>query len=256
MSFGLYTAVCGSRCQEKRMEVLSNNLANVGTAGFKECRPVFRVCNPRIDNATLLSDLNDQKKFMLSQKANISYAVFSGIKTDFSAGEMKVTGNPLDVAIRGSGFFVVNTPGGDLYTRTGSFSLNDKDELVTHEGYPLKGKGKSIKIKGSEISINGDGNINVDGEQIDTLRVVDFKDYSSLRKVGENLFENTGGKKNEQKAEGFEIDQHCLELSNINIVKEMLKMIDVLRIYESYQKVIQSMDETDSRATRDVGAVA
>ncbi len=274
MSFGLYTAVCGSRCQENRLEILSNNLANVGTAGFKEDRPIFRVSNPRIDNSVVLEDPAAHRKFMLSQKLNINYPAFSGIKTDFSTGQMKYTGNQLDVAIRGQGFFVVDTPQGELYTRTGNFSLNDRNKLVTQDGYPLKGKEKKgkgeqekeehIEITGTEISFNKDGTISVDGEQIntltvvDTLRVVDFKDYSSLRKEGNNLFKNVGGEKNKIKVKTgeYEIDQHFLEVSSVNVVKEMLKMIDVLRTYESYQKVIQSLDEIDSRATRDVGAVA
>ena len=256
MSFGLYTAVCGSRCQEKRLEILSNNLANVSTAGFKEDRPIFRVLDSGMNNPTLLTDADAQKNFMMCQKMNISYPALSGSKVDFSSGQTKYTGNPLDVAIDGPGFFVVNTPRGDLYTRAGNLSLNDKKELVTHAGYPLRGKGKHIKIEGTEVTIAKDGSITVDGERVDTLKAVDFKDYSSLKKVGDDLFKNMGGKQNEQKAEGVEIEQHYLELSNINIVKEMLKMIDVLRIYESYQKVIKSMDETDSRATRDVGQVA
>ena len=82
----------------------------------------------------------------------------------------------------------------------------------------------------------------------------DFEDYTALRKVGDNLFEDSGGG-NVRKAEECEIKHRTLELSNINIVKEMVKMIDVLRLYESYQKVIQSLDETTSRATREVGAV-
>ena len=266
MSFGLYTAVCGSRCQENRLEILSNNLANVGTAGFKEDRPIFRVSNPRIENSTVLEDPTAYGKFMLSQKLNIHYPSFSGIKTDFSTGQMKHTGNQLDVAIRGQGFFVVDTPQGELYTRMGNFSINDRNKLVTQDGYPLKGKegkGKQekeehIEITGTEISFNRDGTISVDGEQINTLRVVDFKDYSSLRKEGNNLFKNVGGEKNKIKVrtEECEIDHHFLELSSVNVVKEMLKMIDVLRTYESYQKVIQSLDEIDSRATRDVGTVA
>jgi flagellar basal-body rod protein FlgF len=272
MSFGLYTAVCGSRCQENRLEILSNNLANVSTAGFKEDRPIFRVSNPRIENSVVINDPAAHRKFMLSQKLNINYPAFSGIKTDFSTGQMKYTGNQLDVAIRGQGFFVVDTPQGELYTRMGNFSINDKNKLVTQEGYLLKGKEKKgkgeqekeehIEITGTEISFNKDGTISVGGEQsntltvVDTLRVVDFKDYSSLRKEGSNLFKNVGGEKNKIKAEEYEIDQHFLELSSVNVVKEMLKMIDVLRTYESYQKVIQSLDEIDSRATRDVGAVA
>lgn len=253
MSYGLYAAVSGSMVQEKRMEILSNNLANVNTSGFKEDRPIFREFYNKVQNTIMLTDTASQGSSMLAQKMNMGYLTFSGVKTDFSAGDMKYTGNPLDVAINGQGFFVVDTPRGELYTRMGNFSLNDKGELVTHEGYTLKGKGKSIKIEGTEITIDRKGAVTVDKVEVDTLKLVDFEDYTALRKVGDNLFEDSGG--NVRKAEECEIKHRTLELSNINIVKEMVKMIDVLRLYESYQKVIQSLDETTSRATREVGAV-
>ena len=253
MSYGLYAAVSGSMVQEKRMEILSNNLANVNTSGFKEDRPIFREFYNKVQNTIMLTDTDSQGSSMLAQKMNMGYLTFSGVKTDFSAGDMKYTGNPLDVAINGPGFFVVDTPRGELYTRMGNFSLNDKGELVTHEGYTLKGKGKSIKIEGTEITIDRKGAVTVDKVEVDTLKLVDFEDYTALRKVGDNLFEDSGG--NVRKAEECEIKHRTLELSNINIVKEMVKMIDVLRLYESYQKVIQSLDETTSRATREVGAV-
>ena len=253
MSYGLYAAVSGSMVQEKRMEILSNNLANVNSSGFKEDRPIFREFYNKVQNTIMLTDTASQGSSMLAQKMNMGYLTFSGVKTDFSAGDMKYTGNPLDVAINGPGFFVVDTPRGELYTRMGNFSLNDKGELVTHEGYTLKGKGKSIKIEGTEITIDRKGAVTVDKVEVDTLKLVDFEDYTALRKVGDNLFEDSGG--NVRKAEECEIKHRTLELSNINIVKEMVKMIDVLRLYESYQKVIQSLDETTSRATREVGAV-
>ena len=253
MSYGLYAAVSGSMVQEKRMEILSNNLANVNTSGFKEDRPIFREFYNKVQNTIMLTDTASQGSSMLAQKMNMGYLTFSGVKTDFSAGDMKYTGNPLDVAINGPGFFVVDTPRGELYTRMGNFSLNDKGELVTHEGYTLKGRGKSIKIEGTEITIDRKGAVTVDKVEVDTLKLVDFEDYTALRKVGDNLFEDSGG--NVRKAEECEIKHRTLELSNINIVKEMVKMIDVLRLYESYQKVIQSLDETTSRATREVGAV-
>ena len=253
MSYGLYAAVSGSMVQEKRMEILSNNLANVNTSGFKEDRPIFREFYNKVQNTIMLTDTASQGSSMLAQKMNMGYLTFSGVKTDFSAGDMKYTGNPLDVAINGPGFFVVDTPRGELYTRMGNFSLNDKGELVTHEGYTLKGKGKSIKIEGTEITIDRKGAVTVDKVEVDTLKLVDFEDYTALRKVGDNLFEDSGG--NVRKADECEIKHRTLELSNINIVKEMVKMIDVLRLYESYQKVIQSLDETTSRATREVGAV-
>ena len=254
MSYGLYAAVSGSMVQEKRMEILSNNLANVNTSGFKEDRPIFREFYNKVNNTIMLIDTASQGNSMLAQKMDMGYLTFSGVKTDFSAGDMKYTGNPLDVAISGPGFFAVNTPRGELYTRMGNFSLNDRGELVTHEGYTLKGKGESIKIEGTEITIDRKGAVTVDGVNIDTLKLVDFEDCTALRKVGDNLFENREGG-NEKKADECEIKHQTLELSNINIVKEMVKMIDVLRLYESYQKVIQSLDETTSRATREVGVV-
>jgi len=190
MSYGLYAAVSGSIVQEKRMEILSNNLANVSTAGFKEDRPIFKQFYPKLHISTVLPDAASQRNFMITQKMNMSYLTFSGIKTDFSTGQMKYSGNPLDIAISGPGFFVVDTPNGEFYTRMGNLSLNNKSELVTQQGYPLKGRGGSIKIMGSEINIDREGNITVDGVQIDTLKIVDFKDYSALRKVGDNLFKN------------------------------------------------------------------
>jgi len=150
----------------------------------------------------------------------------------------------------------VTTPEGEFYTRMGNFSLNDKNELVTQGGYPVKGNSKIITIKGTEISFSKNGAITMDGEEADSLKVVDFKDYAGLMKVGDNLFKNPAGKSNEQEAKGFEVKQNHLELSNINIVKEMVKMIDVIRICESYQKVIRSLDEIDAQATREVGSVA
>ena len=256
MGCGLYTAVCGDIMQERRMEILTNNLANVSTAGFKEDRPSFAAIYPEIRGAAVLSDQNAMKGFMLSQKMDIGYPAFSGVKTDFSNGAVKHTGGEMDVAINGPGFFVVTTPEGEFYTRMGNFSLNDKNELVTQGGYPVKGNSKIITIKGTEISFSKNGAITMDGEEADTLKVVDFKDYAGLMKVGDNLFKNPAGKSNEQEAKGFEVKQNHLELSNINIVKEMVKMIDVIRICESYQKVIHSLDEIDAQATREVGSVA
>lgn len=267
MSFGLYTAVCGSRCQENRLEILSNNLANLDTAGFKEDRPIFRVSHPRIVNSIVLDDPTAYRKFLLDQKLSIHYPAISGIQTDFYTGQMRHTGNQMDVAISGQGFFVVDTPRGERYTRMGNFSLNKENKLVTQEGYPLKAKVKGkvkqekeehITITGTDIVFKRDGSIRVDGQPIHALRMVDFKDYSRLQKEGNNCFNNLGGEENKITlgTEGCEINQHFLELSSVHVVKEMLKMIDVLRTYESYQKVIQSLDEMDARATRDVGTVA
>jgi flagellar basal-body rod protein FlgG len=244
------------------MEILSNNLANASTSGFKEDRPSFKGIHPGINNSVTIETPDDQRRFMLTRKMDMSYPVLAEVKVDFSTGEMKYTGNELDVTIRGRGFFVVDTPQGELYTRMGIFALNTNDELCTQEGYTLKRDGKdqegdqAIKIEGAEITIEKDGTISVDGNETDRLRVVDFKEYENLSKVGENLYAYHGDKSDMRTAEGYDVNQYYRELPNVKPVSEMVKIINIARTCESYQKIIQSLDEIDTMATRDVGAVA
>jgi len=268
MSCGLYYAVSGFRCQERELEILTHNLSNVNTTGYKDDKPAFKGIYPEITRYMTIDTPEDQRRFMLNRKLNMSYPGVSQVKVDYSNGQMRRTGNQLDVALNGPGFFVVDTPQGELYTRMGNFTLNAKKELVLNEGgYPLKRKLKEkeqltgkegeeyIKIEGTEINIDQDGGISVDGILNDSLRVVDFAEYAQLRKVGDNLYEHRGSKENELTAEECQVNQHHTELSNVNMVQKMIKMITVARACESYQKVIQSLDEIDTRATRDVGAV-
>ena len=268
MSSGLYYAVSGFRCQEKELEILTHNLTNVNTTGYKDDKPAFKGIYPEITRYMTIETPEDQRRFMLNRKLDMSYPGVSQVKVDYSNGQMRRTGNQLDAALNGPGFFVVDTPQGELYTRMGNFSLNAKQELVLSESeHPLKRKleekekltGKEgeeyIKIEGTEVNIDRDGGISVDGIPGESLRVVDFAEYAQLRKVGDNLYENRGGKENELTAERCEVNQHHTEMSNVNVVQKMIKMINVARVCESYQKVIQSLDEIDTRATRDVGAV-
>lgn len=270
MSSGLYYAVSGFRCQERAMEILSNNLANVSTTGFKEDKASFKGVYSGMAFPVIMETPEDQRQLLLTRKMNMGYPGVSDVEVDFSNGQMQYTGNELDVGLQGKGFFAVDTPQGELYTRKGSFALNGKNELVTIDGYRLKGinqkeEEKPIVIQGTEISIdkNGaisffvdnSGNYNEKGTQVDTLKIVDFKDYAQLRKVGDNYYQHTGSLENELKAEEFELMQSYSEQSNVNVVQEMIRMISIARICESYQKVIHSLDEMDMQATREVGAV-
>jgi len=220
MSCGLYYAVSGFRCQEKELEILSHNLTNVNTVGYKDDKPSFKGVHPGITRSMTIDTPADMRRFMLTPKMNMSYPGLSEVKVDYSNGQMTRTGNQLDAALNGPGFFAVDTPQGELYTRMGKFSLNAKKELVLNEGgHPLKRKleekeqltGKEgeeyIRIEGAEVSIDRDGGISVDGIPGDSLRVVDFLEYGHLRKVGDNLYENRGGKENEVMAEGCEVNQ-------------------------------------------------
>ncbi|MCK5643913.1 MAG: flagellar hook-basal body protein, partial [Gammaproteobacteria bacterium] len=178
-------------------------------------------------------------------------------RTDFSPGQLKQTGNAFDLAIDGNGFFCIQTPGGVQYTRKGNFTLNHEGVLANQEGLPVLGNGGKIKfIDGKDFIVDKEGNISIDGEEIDTLKIVNFAVPHSLKKVGNTLFAPTGPGIIEEKAEGFGINQGFIELSNVNAIRVMLEMIEVLRGYESYKKVIQSVDDVTSKAINEVGQLA
>ena len=174
----------------------------------------------------------------------------AGIYTDFSEGSIKETGNSLDLAINGEGFFVVNTPDGPRYTRSGNFSLNGANMLSTQDGYPVMGENGPVIIEGGTVTIDPDGRVIVDGEEVNRLRIVDFPKPYNLKKIGNNLFEADGA----IPATNYSISQGFLEMSNVDQIKEMVSMIEILRGYESYRKVINAIDETASR-TNEIGRV-
>ncbi|MDI6791172.1 MAG: flagellar hook-basal body protein, partial [Thermodesulfobacteriota bacterium] len=174
-------------------------------------------------------------------------------------GEVKQTGNPLDAALNGPGFFKIDTPDGIRYTRAGNFALNGDNVLVTAQGYPVMGQGGPITLDGTTIEINEVGGISMDqaGDGImaeaDSLAVVNFDDPSVMEKVGNSLYRLKDPQANEIPADGTQVRQGYLEQSNVNVMEEMVQMIQVQRNYEAYQKIIQLFDEIDSRAINDVG---
>lgn len=251
MSVAIYTATSGAVAQQMRLEILANNLSNINTVGFKGDRATFR--------ASYVQELekDDTKKTSASKEVQMpSSSLPFGSFTDFSSGQVKHTGNLLDLALEGNGFFCVKTPNGIKYTRAGNLTINKEDTLVTQQGFPVLGDGGAIKIDGHGIIVDGEGNISVDGGQIDTLKIVDFPRPYRLDKAGDTLFVplDPGAKGN--KAEGVEVRQGFVEISNVSAVSMMMEMIEALRGYESYQKVIRSVDEVTSKAINEVGRVA
>jgi flagellar basal-body rod protein FlgF len=254
MTYGLYAVVTGSLAQERRLETLSHNLANVATAGFKADVPIFEVVlGP--------SPMGGPGAFPSPFQASLSplpfvqdaYSVLTGVKADLSAGELRQTGNPLDVAIDGKGWFVVETPQGPRYTRNGSFTLDPRGQLVTHDGWPVLGSGGPIMIQGSQVIIDPQGAIIVDGQEIDRLKVVEAQDHDAFQKAENGLFTLKPGAAVAETAAETDLKQGFLEQSNVNPIKGMTALIDAMRAYESYQKVLQTWNETTSRAVNDVG---
>jgi len=220
-------AVQGALRQEKRFEILANHMANSATTGFK------------------------------SQVLSFDDMLQAQLSLDTRQGEMMGTESPLDVAISGDGFFKIQTDQGVRYTRNGNFGLDDQGVLITGEGDVVLGEGGPITINpdAEEISINSSGQVDVDETIVGTLAIVTFNDTNQLKKTGNSLLEYEGPQTDEVAPERFEVKQGQLEQSNVEIVKEMTDMIETNRYYESFQKLMQTIDELNAKVISDVGKV-
>ncbi len=174
---------------------------------------------------------------------------------NFEQGEFIQTHNPLDLLIEGEGFFVVNTPLGERYTRDGSFKLTADGTLVTDEGYEVQGiDGQITGLKG-KIGVNEFGEILQDGQIVDKIRTINPKRDEFLKKSTTNLYRYDAELTEEEKESPVTIIQGALEGSNVNEVEEMVKMIETYRSYESANKLVRTYDETLSRSVNDIGKV-
>jgi flagellar basal-body rod protein FlgG len=257
MSGSIYMAATGALAYEKRLQLLSNNLANADTVGFKKDRGRFRAFD--------LSKINNSQNLPVNwgESQAPEYWMEYRTYTDFSTGGLKKTGSPFDVALSGSGFFCVQSPDGVLYTRRGDFTVNADEELVTQEGWPVLGKGGVIEIKlakpskdQQEFSISEDGTVTVDGSEVERLRIVDFTRLHALEKAGHNYYRALQPDALEELDEGLKVSQGFLELSNVDTINMMTEMIEVLRGYESYQKMMRSVDDMNAKLINDVGRAA
>ena len=250
MADGIGDVIAGAMFQQLRLGVLSNNLANINTVGFKKDQAVYEpfaaedLTEDQVQEAIIAPDL---EKFA----ANIPSTTI----INFEQGAVTLTGNKLDVAINGDGFFSIETPDGTQYTRKGNFTLNDQNELCTLEGLPVLGEGGRITLESSNIDIDEKGNIVENENVIDTLKIVAFE-KNALIKHGEGRFKLKDENIAEIDPENLFVQQGYVEQSNVNAVKMMTEMIDTLRGFESYQKVITALSDVTSLAVNEVGDVS
>ena len=254
---GLYTAYTGMINQQKRLDTVTNNLANASTTGFKR-----EGLTSKSFDQMLTVKLNDLSVPYLNEGiGKMSLGVKIGENyTDYSQGSFKETGNTYDLALAGNGFFTIsytdkkgNTS--EKYTRDGEFTMDSEEYLRTLEGDYVQGEGGNIMIpvETSEVSIRDNGDIYADGEYVDSLRIVDFEDYNNIEKFGENLYNVVDGATETESTAA--VKQGYLEMSNINVVKEMVEMITISRAYESNQKLIQTEDDMLDKSVNQVGKV-
>jgi flagellar basal-body rod protein FlgF len=248
MSGGIYMSAAGAMAYEKRMQVISNNLANINTSGFKKDKGHFKI----IDSPDSIKEDLDKKSISKENQQPPLWLQFE-TKTDFSAGSLKHTGNPLDLALDGDGFFCIKTEQETQYTRNGNFSLDQDGTLVTMDGLPVLGEGGPITIEGNAFSVDKKGNISVDGNLVDQIKIVGFEKQDALKKEGNSMFAIFDKNAIGSRVENTAVSQGFIELSNVNAVRMMTEMIEVLRGYESYQKAIKTADEANAKAINDVG---
>jgi flagellar basal-body rod protein FlgF len=226
---------------QHQMDVVANNIANLETPGYKgETLKFEEYIQPAAESEDLTRPTED-----------VSYVLDARVIRNFVAGQMKQTGNPLDVAINGSGWFAIEAPSGELYTRDGHFTLNEEGTMVTAEGHPVLGESGTISFSPEEtgIAIATDGTISSSAGEKGKLRVVEFEDEAQLLKEGSNMFSAP--------APGLDIEtprvaQGFIENSNVNAVSEMARMIEVSRSYVSTARALDKLADLKSQAINDL----
>ncbi len=254
---GLYTAYTGMINEQHRMDTLTNNLANVTTAGFKK-----EGATSQAFEDILTVKIKDESMGSTRITQPLGYDN-PGVKigenyTDYTQGSFRITDNTYDLALAGEGFFAieyVNKAGerSTLYTRDGQFTLTREGYLVTEDGdYVLDTQNRRIRLNTLlDSKITNNGTIYQNGTAVARIQVTDFDNYDYLEKYGENCYRLTeGGRTTNANAE---IKSGYLEMANVNVVSEMVNMIAVTRQYESNQKIIQTYDESLETAVTQIG---
>lgn len=253
MDQSMYSALFGALSNEMRLNISVNNLANVNTTGYKRDRVAFEDVFQRFAHDYAPDPRSSIRQEKLLPAADIIAKPRLALQTtDFSQGALQETGNPLDAAIQGPGFFKVRTPEGDFYTRDGSFMRSGDGALVTANGFKVLGGGGPVDVpSGAQITIDGAGQIIVDGAPVGALDVVKVNNPEALEKYGSNLYQ---GKDGANVQEGVvdenetQVVQGYLEKPNVEVVEEMVAMIETQRSFEAYQKVMTSSNELDQKA--------
>ncbi|MBF0541191.1 MAG: flagellar hook-basal body protein [Nitrospirae bacterium] len=231
---GIYLALSGAVLKERQLEVISQNLSNANTNGYKKDKIAFR------------DYLIQQHNGLNEDQEGKTMADMSEVVTDYSPGAFRKTGNNLDIAIDGSGFISLEH---DQFSRRGDLKLDNEGYLTSNTGARVQGENGDIKLSGSNVQILGNGEVFVDGVVADKIKIVDFDNPKTIRKVGEGVFvSDVPGKPSKSV-----VQQGFLETSNVSAIKEMVTMISSMREFESFQKTIQAFDEAASHGITEMG---
>jgi flagellar basal-body rod protein FlgF len=230
---GIYIAVSGAILKQTQLDILSQNLANTNTVGYKK------------DNMSFQEYLMPQETSGPGPDGR-SMTELSAVTTDFANGTSVKTMGPLDVALEGKGFLSLE---GNRYTRRGDLKKSADGYLTTFDGVKVLGSAGPIKLPDGKVEITEQGVISVNDAEIGRLKIVDFKDTAQLEKAGDGMF--TTNEKTIPASAG--VKQGYIEGSNVDPIKEMVRMIETLREFETYQKAITTFDDATAKVTNDLG---
>lgn len=264
----IWVPVSGQIAQQQKVETLANNIANVNTPGFKRDQVVFKEYLTELDNPQGDIDLPQKEwapeDFYRSYGAENAMVKVDGQFTDFTQGQLKPTGNSLDIGIYGKGFFEVLTPHGVRFTRKGRFSINKDGELVTLTGFKvLSYKGNQSELKNDQkrvvsipqmgkISVSQDGSMYVDGKLFDQISLVEFKDVHELKKEGKSLYYTDNLDNIQRELKNTNLHQGYIEGSNVNAIKEMSELINAHRHFETIQNAVKAYDTINGKAVNEI----
>jgi len=272
----LWVPLSGAMAQQRRVETIANNVANANTTAFKRDQTVFKEHLTAYEKGTDIDLPNKEwapEDFYRSYGAEKAHVKVDGTYTKFTQGQITPTNNPFDVALEGQGFIEVLSPNGIRFTRKGNLYLNNVGELVTDNGLrvlssldlpqenqtDLKNalgqlpdpKERVIKLENSPLTINEKGELYQTGNLVGKMSVVEFKDQTALQKEGNSIFVNKSAN-NRKSVATTVVHQGSLELSNVNPIEEMSKLIQAHRQLESIQRVIKTYDNMAGKAYNEI----
>jgi flagellar basal-body rod protein FlgF len=261
MATGLYVAVSGARAQEHRIETLSNDLANSQTPGFKTQATLYQQIHndvTKMGDAKQAMGLGHPTRFLPEDRLPVA---MTGRYTKFTQGSLRFTGNDLDVAINGEGFFTIQGPKGVQFTRNGNFTITKEGILTDQDGSSVLARsadGEFVPIKlpnaKGNLQISRDGRLFVGDQYIAEMAITQFVDPQLLERLGNSRWSNPDPAKNPSRpVENTDLHQGHLELANVNPIRTMAMLIKTNRLFELNTRALQAYKAMDDSAIRDVG---
>ncbi len=242
MENGMYAAVSRQLILRRSLDIVANNVANATTTGFK-VEELGVAQNP------------DRRAFHVDGPQRVAFAQDWSLLRDFSQGALEQTGRPLDLAINGDGFFAVERNGVEHYTRDGSFTRDIEGRLVTQNGdLVLSEDGEPIVLDGENATVSDRGELSVNGAPVAQLKVVAFGDNAALERLGEGVFIAPDDAV-QRPLDQVTIVQGALEASNVTPIKEITRLIEISRAYQSVDRLINQAEDLRRRATERLGRV-